>query len=281
MEKLTVTNLKIGNADFDFINLNYAKEDTLLADFIHTHYFYEMHIILGGSAEIHAGKDVFRVKENDLVLLPEKTEHFTVNVSKDFKVLTLAFAMRHSGVRPKGEYLFFRNAFAAHGPIACTIGERERAAIAETIENRAKNTVYSVNKIQTLISGLLLDVAENISALKKNEDMSCDPDSKDIDIKRKYMIETYIWSGLENGTGITLGSLAKKMGLSPRQTDRFIRDAFGTTFKDLLVDSRMTIAQAMLEKGVPTEEVAYSVGYSSYTGFLSAYKKRFGVSPKK
>lgn len=78
-----------------------------------------------------------------------------------------------------------------------------------------------------------------------------------------------------------LEELALAVGLTPRRLNRGFRIAFGTTVFDYLRDARLDAARRMLEEGgdMPLKRLAWAVGYSQASNFVTAFRRRFGVSP--
>ena len=102
--------------------------------------------------------------------------------------------------------------------------------------------------------------------------------SDDSNTLRKYKIELFINS--QDCSDKSLKDLADVLGLSPRQTSRFVKESYGKTFKELWTSTRMIMAKNMIERGKTSlEKIAFQVGYTSYNGFLQAYTKYFGYSP--
>ena len=74
--------------------------------------------------------------------------------------------------------------------------------------------------------------------------------------------------------------LAEKLGVTERHLSRILKEYYGRSFADLLLEARMSIAKAMLERGERDFEIiAREVGYTSKRAFKNAYKSFFGSNP--
>lgn len=74
-------------------------------------------------------------------------------------------------------------------------------------------------------------------------------------------------------------SISKEMNLSKRQLNRVLQEIYGKGFRQLLVESRLHHgAQLLLTTDRSVEDIAYTVGYSSISGFYSAFRQQYGVS---
>lgn len=78
-----------------------------------------------------------------------------------------------------------------------------------------------------------------------------------------------------------LEDLAASVNMTPRRLNAGFRAVFGTTVFDYLRDARMDAARGMLEDGLrmPLKQLAWSIGYGQTTNFVTAFRRRFGVSP--
>ena len=81
---------------------------------------------------------------------------------------------------------------------------------------------------------------------------------------------------------ITLAGLSMHLGLSDRQTERFLKDYYGKTFAQKRTDARMSAACVMLKKaGSDLGVIAENTGYTSVDSFINAFKKYYNMTPKK
>ena len=70
--------------------------------------------------------------------------------------------------------------------------------------------------------------------------------------------------------------LAEELGVCERQLTRILEKTYRSSFSDILRRSRLTLAEAMLEQGMQTpEEIAFAVGYTSFSAFQRAWQKQF------
>lgn len=80
-------------------------------------------------------------------------------------------------------------------------------------------------------------------------------------------------------TGLSLESAADALRMSTRTLREHIYAA-GTTYKQIVVDVRMSLAKRyLLESHMSVKEIAYRLNYSQPNAFGRAFKNVFGVSP--
>jgi AraC-like DNA-binding protein len=78
-----------------------------------------------------------------------------------------------------------------------------------------------------------------------------------------------------------LEDLAKEYGINRTKLRQGFKDIFGMSAADYLHDQRMRVAYDMLERECSVSEVAASIGYPHLSNFATAFKRRFGQSPRK
>lgn len=78
-----------------------------------------------------------------------------------------------------------------------------------------------------------------------------------------------------------LEALARDVGLSPKRLNRGFRELYGTTVFAFLRDARLDAARKALEQGtpLPLKQLAWELGYAQVSNFVTAFRRRFGVTP--
>jgi AraC-like DNA-binding protein len=98
--------------------------------------------------------------------------------------------------------------------------------------------------------------------------------------ERLAILEDYFNIGLKD-PNCSKPQLASLLGVTERQLTRILSEVYHSTFSDILLRSRMTIAQAMVMEGRKSlGEIAQAVGYRSEEALKRAYKAYFGTSIK-
>lgn len=82
-------------------------------------------------------------------------------------------------------------------------------------------------------------------------------------------------------TNMTLYSLANRFYISPSTLERRFKKATGTTVAQYLNIKRLMKARVLLQHGSRPTEIFRDVGFSDYSAFYRAYRKKFGISPNK
>ena len=80
----------------------------------------------------------------------------------------------------------------------------------------------------------------------------------------------------------TLTELSEEIGLSLKKLKEGFKQIYGDSVYSFLFEHKMEYARKMLETGEHNvNEVGLKVGYSTASHFISAFKKKYGTTPKK
>jgi AraC-like DNA-binding protein len=80
---------------------------------------------------------------------------------------------------------------------------------------------------------------------------------------------------------ITLDSLCEQFYLSKPQLCRSFKRTTGASVGEYINAKRLLQAQTMLRAGTPPTQVCTACGFNDYSAFYRAYRKHFGIGPKK
>ena len=80
----------------------------------------------------------------------------------------------------------------------------------------------------------------------------------------------------------TIDNLATEIGLSTTKLKEGFKKIYGNTIYSYLLDYKMEEARRMLEsKKSNINEIGHDLGYSTASHFITAFKKKYGTTPKK
>ncbi|NJR39793.1 MAG: helix-turn-helix transcriptional regulator [Leptolyngbyaceae cyanobacterium CSU_1_4] len=99
------------------------------------------------------------------------------------------------------------------------------------------------------------------------------------DVDRIHQARTILVQRLDNPP--SLMELARQVGLNDCTLKRGFRQVFGTTAFGLLHDYRLEQARQLLEqRRLNISEIALAIGFANRSYFASAFRKKFGVTPR-
>ena len=84
----------------------------------------------------------------------------------------------------------------------------------------------------------------------------------------------------EPGDPRPLAALAAIAGASPRTLERLFRRETGLTFRQWRSRLRLLLAIERLDRGQSSTAIAWSLGYSSPSAFVAAFRQSFGTAPQ-
>lgn len=80
----------------------------------------------------------------------------------------------------------------------------------------------------------------------------------------------------------SLKELSREIGLNEYRLKEGFKNIYGKTVFQFLNDYRLDVARQMLDGGnAKVNDAAYHIGYTNPSHFIAAFKKKFGVTPKK
>jgi AraC family transcriptional activator of pyochelin receptor len=92
-------------------------------------------------------------------------------------------------------------------------------------------------------------------------------------------LKTYLDGSLTEAH--SLKSLSTQFGLNEFKLKKGFRELFGTSVFDYLLDQRLALGKSLLQDGgLRINEVAARIGYKNANHFSTAFKHKFGLTPK-
>lgn len=80
----------------------------------------------------------------------------------------------------------------------------------------------------------------------------------------------------------SLKELAKAAALNEYQLKMGFKEIYGNTVYGFLLDHKLDHSRILLDSGkLQVNEVAYQMGYTNPSHYIAAFKKKFGITPKK
>ena len=131
-----------------------------------------------------------------------------------------------------------------------------------------------VENMKSLLSMLIISSIRNITGVQKANPPLIH--SSAIDLK-SLTIDNYF---LYEYKTLSLEGLSERLELSPRQTERYLKEHYGKTFIQKKTESKMSTAALMLSDILNNiTYISEELGYSSIEHFSTAFKRYYGCSP--
>ncbi len=158
--------------------------------------------------------------------------------------------------------------------------EREIPSHLYVVLNQLFTISLSANTQKLYYHGKVLELLGLYFSEKKTDTESC-PFLNDQETVRKIKhAKEYILKHME--TPPSLKELAKIAGLNEYQLKVGFKEIYGNTVFGYLVNHKLDHSRVLLDTArYQVNEVAYQIGYNNPSHFIAAFKKKFGITPKK
>jgi len=208
---------------------------------------------------------------------PEKNLPFQIALAPGTKMVFLTISLEHL------HELFLHDTLPFLKPESVNrkfYDERDIPASLMVVLNQLLTVNLSETSERLYYQGKVLELISLYFSEKKADTESC-PFLNDEEVVRKikHAKEFLLKS---SDAPPSLKELAKKAGLNEYQLKVGFKQIYGNTVFGFLLDHKLDNAQILLDSGrYKVNEVAYQIGYTNPSHFIAAFKKKFGVTPKK
>ena len=254
------------------------------ADTTHFHVDSEIHIILSGNATLEIDGEDVEIKAGDICVLAPHSSHYPKSYSDTLEKTNFYFSLTRSYDhtligRAFSEYLYYgkifksvKNYYIINAPDIVSLIKlllsREVTPDSEHIFS-ANLSLFYIDLASRIRERLLPDNDRPIQRGAENENL----------FRQRRIVEEFFQKRYSEEVGIE--DLASELCLSPSHTYRIVKCVFNEGFKQTLMKQRIEHACMLIkQRELTLTEIAYRCGYTSYNGFLSAFKSHVGKTPK-
>ncbi|MHC1694873.1 MAG: AraC family transcriptional regulator [Eubacteriales bacterium] len=270
-----------------------------ISETLHNHIFYEIHYIINESCEILSDIKKYRLSKHNLCLIPPLLYHYTAKIRE----LPIKYCIRftYGKIKKKTDdslYDEFDKTLNGVDGIIVLRKSREFGMLLDEIYREYSLSEYgSIPLIQSLLTQFFIRLYRTLvrksmdgkmiiksgsrtnmsraSVAELSGDNKRPGHSKEY---RDYKIETFFQENIARS--LKVDDLAEELHLSVKQTNRILKDFYGHTFKQKLIEERLSQAKQLLgNASLSIDRIAESIGYNSKTGFYIAFKKNCGMTP--
>jgi AraC-like DNA-binding protein len=158
--------------------------------------------------------------------------------------------------------------------------EREIPAHLYVVLNQLFTIQLSETSEKLYYQAKALELLSLYFSTKKPNTENC-PFLNDEETVRKIKhAKEHLLKNLESPPG--LKELAKFAGLNEYQLKVGFKEIYGNTVYGYLLDHKLDHSRALLDSNkYQVNEVAYQIGYANPSHYIAAFRKKFGVTPKK
>lgn len=268
-------NLKINDTAFFVLNIVFERFLRSIPRHSHGNNSYEIHYIPYGCGRVNINDQVYEVTPGTLYVTGPHVEHEQIPDESDpMAEYCLYFRLQKDPAADRKSARSVAHKFEKthfwFGP-----DTQELYPLMQQIffELNHRYTGYMI-QVETLLQQCVVKIVRNYE-MKQRSDQHFSPsnlgDSKYIITEESFLYEYET---------LTLQKLARRLGLSIRHTERFLKEYYGKTFLQMQSEAKMSMAKIYLrDRKWNISEIADRLNYSTVQHFSYAFKKYYGITP--
>ena len=228
---------------------------------LHSHSFYELHLMFSGEFIYEIGGKLFEVK-NSAVLIPPNTPHTLLKHKGEFLKISIAFTLEGE----LGEQIL------AHLHNGCVFSYTE-----ETVSN-----VSEIFKLcdkpdsftPTLAGNRIFEILYNVFKTLNQEI----PQNIEAVEPRLYVAKRFIKNNRH--INITCNDVASECCLSTKQLNRIFKKYTAKTLNEYIIaDKAQKAEKLLLNSNMSIKDIGAELGFENDSSFSLFFKRFYGVSP--
>ena len=231
---------------------------------LHSHDYYEIEIIISGEAIHNLNSQSYKIKPGTAYILNPSSFH-SYEIIKPLKLFCINF---DGSVIP--EKLFFK---------MNTVGASRQIEISdERLQDIIKLGEILVKECKKKDGGCSVEICECILAMlfEQVENSNPNPDKFDVGMQKALL---YLNSHFFESP--SLAEVAREANYHKNYFSEMFKQCFGQTYSSMLNELKVNYAKVLLATGFSVSEACFRSGFRSLSSFLSVFKEKEGISPKK
>ncbi len=243
-------------------------------DIMHCHPFFEVHLVLHGENRVRVPNGLIGADTGDIFIVPPGQLHCFLPVANTggHRRTAFWFDIKQTEESQPASFLFHRiHSVKNITRVRDTFGA---ARIVEEIlqELVEKKDCYEESLIH-LFARMIIQICRSVEIEGIRETKANKTHQSLVLLIEEYMLQHY-------KEECTIEALSEHLHISRRQLTRQIQALFSKSFRQMLLEIRMRMANWLIEdRDIPFETVASEVGYGSLPAFYHAYREFFGITP--
>lgn len=281
MEKYQI-NTKFADIEADlFLLPGFFATESGYSGPMHSHQHVECHIVHCGDLNIQTVEKTYHLTAGDVCLIPRLMEHCICNATENIQKCSFNLRLIQRKVKEPQLFEEYSTLFEIDQVIIIhqtDLYARYYHYISDAIAN---NTSVNCIRLQAASTMLLLDIADLLRTYHAKDSPTVSGEkSKDRHEADEYLFNLELYIQRHYMEDISLNTAAEHLHLSPRQIGRLLKSHSGRSFGETLLHQRMWSARELLtDSSVPISEIPSRVGYRSYAGFYSSFRKFWNMTP--
>ena len=269
--------------DDQFLGLmeNTMESPQVVADVIRQSVIY-FYFCIEGKANFgfgpHYSRDITEGK-NYFFYNPERELPFSLTLEPRTKMVVLSISLQgiHKLFMEGGDEIHF---LKPENVSRKFYDEREISNSLRIVLNQLFNINLSENIKRIFFQSKVLEILSLYFNNRQPDMESCPFLNDEATVRKIKHAKEYLLKNLDASP--TLKELSKAAGLNEVQLKAGFKEIYGNTVFGYLLDHKLDHARVLLDtKQFKVNEVSGQIGYSNTSHFIAAFKKKFGITPKK
>lgn len=267
----------VENTRFHASNIVFERFLRTIPNHSHGARSYEIHYIPDGFGKAKINHEYYDIKPNTLYVTGPHIEHFQIpdpqNPMCEYCVYIKIDSAGKKAAADSSDSIV--ESFQQY-PFWFGQDTQNIHALMQKLFSELKHQYLGYREeVQSILCQLIISMVRNYRQVPKSSSHfagSSMNDSKSL-VTEEYFLYEYQKLSLEDLSG--------RLGLSPRQTERYLKEHFGKTFLQKKTESRMSTAAILLsDLSRSITSVSEELGYSSIEHFSTAFKRYYGCSAR-
>lgn len=259
--------------------LYYYDDKDLAKVEAHSHNYYEFYFFLEGDVSMQIGKNTYRVRPGDIMLIPPHMPHrliihsqetpyrrFVFWISKDFcehlSQLSSAYTYIIDYVSQHQEHLFHTDYVSFN---------TFQSKMIRLLEEMGSERFGKEEQIGLYINEFILHINRMIHE-------QVEPKTITGNASLYSNLVDFIEQHLEED--LTLERLADEFFISKYHIAHVFKENVGLSIHQYITKKRLSLCQEAIRARMNITDVYQSYGFGDYSSFYRAFKKEYGISPK-
>lgn len=264
----------IDNISIHALNIVFERFTRTIPSHSHGNGCYEIHYIPSGCGKLIADGQYYDISPNTLYVTGPHVEHAQTPIQSDPMQEYCVYLKIHSSSQNRKKSPVIK----AFTSMPFWIGEDTQGihTLMKQLFSELENCYTGhQNQVRLLLSQLLIYAVRNYEQHPVSHDsFTC----KNVAESKSIIIEEYF---LYEYQSLSLDTLANRLKLSTRQTQRLLTEYYGKSFQQKKTEARMSVAAILLSDHTRSiTSIAEDLGYSSTEHFSSAFRNFYQINPR-
>ena len=246
-------------------NINGSLHPT---DDAHIHDYCEIYFNISGNVSFAVENKVYPVNTGDIIISKPNEIHYCIYHSDQLHTCYCFW------VKASAEYSYLLSPFLQRAA-----GEKNRITLSHNDKEKLRtlfDNMLACQDKKPMSAENLSAVAEVLALIEKNKDRT-EPSAglpARLEEILKYTDENF-------KSDCTVNMLCEKFFISRSSLYREFKEWLDITPSKYIENRRLSSAKKLLEQGESVQATAEKSGFPDYSHFISLFKRRFGITPKK